>query len=390
MIPENYDHRRHAYIKHVLLRQYLKILFPIIGRHQDVIWYVDCFAGPWQVEEDDTNLEGTSISISINIMRECQEFLRKTFNKRVVFKALYVEKDPDSYLRLQEYLSKIKYQDLHLYSLNGEFYNLRGEILKTIGDTEFAFFFIDPKGWKQSIEIPTLKPLLKRNNAEFLINFMYLFINRNYSAKIFNEQLKEVFGSEPTECHLCPEEREKYLINQYRDYLKSMELSENNELRTAYVSILDPQKDRTKYHLVYVTRHPLGIIKFFEVSENIDLVQSLVREQTKQERLEEKTGQMPLFAPSVNVVEKDKPYSLSDIKEFLLSLLEIEEILFGINEMAEILEKKGWFISEVEKAFLQLEEDGKVRNLDAKGKRKKHPIHYEDNNHRGERIVRLK
>lgn len=391
MIPENYDHRRHAYIKHVLLRQYLEKLFTIIGRNQDVIWYVDCFAGPWQIDENDTSLEGTSIALSIDIMKRCQECLRKNFRRRVTFKALFIEKDAEAYSRLRKYLSSISDQDIFVDSLHGNFFDLRKNILKKVGDKEFAFFFIDPKGWKQSIEIPTLRPLLERKNSEFLINFMYLFINRNYSAKIFNDSLTLVFGVEPSECTLNPDEREIFLINNYRKHLKSIDNinDTDNNLRTAYVSILDPNKDRTKYHLVYVTRHPLGIIKFFEVSEEIDLVQSLVREQTKMEIKIEKTNQLELFPPNADFVDRSKPYAMSDIKNFLMEIIEKTPTNFGIHKMAEILEEKGWFISEIQKAFIQLEEDGKVRNLNAKRKRKKHAIHFEKNNHQGEPVVRL-
>lgn len=389
MIPISYNDRRHALIKHTLLRKYLEILFTIIGRKQSTIWYVDCFAGPWQIEDNDSSLNGTSISLSVEIMKKCHDTLMKVHNKKVIFKALYIEKDPESYERLKSYLSSIKYSNIHLYSLHGEFINLRKKILDTIGYNDFVFFFIDPKGWKEAIEIPTLLPLLKRNNCEFLINFMYIFINRNYSADIFKKRLKAVFGSEPKDCsNLDPDEREKYLINKYRMNLKSAILT-NKEVKTAYVSILDPEKDRTKYHLVYVTRHPLGIVKFFEVSEKIELVQNIVREQTKRERIIEKTKQLELFPPTANIIDKDKPYTLNDIKEQLLNTIQSSPTQFGINEIALILEKKGWFISEIQKAFMQLEEDGKVQNLDAKAKRKKHPIHFENNNNRGELLIKL-
>ena len=43
---ENYKGRSQAYIKHRLLEAYLKRLFMIIGQHEKVIRYVDCFAGP--------------------------------------------------------------------------------------------------------------------------------------------------------------------------------------------------------------------------------------------------------------------------------------------------------------------------------------------------------
>jgi hypothetical protein len=74
-IPAEYRGREQAYIKHKLLEAYLYKLFMIVGKHHDVISYVDCFAGPWT--EDSEKLEGTSISISLRIMSMCAESLKK-------------------------------------------------------------------------------------------------------------------------------------------------------------------------------------------------------------------------------------------------------------------------------------------------------------------------
>jgi hypothetical protein len=40
----------------------------------------------------------------------------------------------------------------------------------------FAFFFIDPKGWR--IPLARLQPLLARSKSEVTFNFMFEFINR--------------------------------------------------------------------------------------------------------------------------------------------------------------------------------------------------------------------
>lgn len=71
MIPDHYAGREQTFIKHSLLKAYLKRLFMIIGQFETNISYVDCFAGPWQEGSDD--LKDTSIAISMDIMRECQE-----------------------------------------------------------------------------------------------------------------------------------------------------------------------------------------------------------------------------------------------------------------------------------------------------------------------------
>lgn len=54
-VPEQYKGREQSYFKHRLLEAYLERLFMIIGQHQPIICYVDCFAGPWSSQTDDLN-----------------------------------------------------------------------------------------------------------------------------------------------------------------------------------------------------------------------------------------------------------------------------------------------------------------------------------------------
>jgi len=79
-------------------------------------------------------------------------------------------------------------------ALHGEFHELRDDILKWCGEGNFTFFFIDHTGWRNAIEIPTLHPLLQRQNSEYLINFMFDFVLRAHTQTQFEEQMKEIFG----------------------------------------------------------------------------------------------------------------------------------------------------------------------------------------------------
>jgi len=80
-------------------------------------------------------------------------------------------------------------------------------------------------------------------------------------------------------------------MKQYRKCLKSTQPSTTKKPRSAYVKVLYPQKDRTEYELVYLTRHPLGIVVFMEESAKLDIIQKKVRAQAKQDRRVEKSGQ---------------------------------------------------------------------------------------------------
>jgi three-Cys-motif partner protein len=374
IIPEHYKGREQALIKHTLLQAYLKRLFMIIGQREQRICYVDCFAGPWKEGSED--LKDTSIAISLNIMRECHEGLR-TLGKNVRFRALFIEKNIKSYKRLNSFLEKESTEEVNAESLHGDFYSHRPDILRWCGNDDFTFFFIDPTGWKDVVEIDTLRPLLQRRRSEYLINFMFDFILRVHNQENFEEHMIRIFGEVPDTSGLTPEKREKYLLDLYCSRLiKTQPYSHSNKPRSAFVKILDPYKDRTKYDLVYLTRHPLGIKVFMEASEKLDLVQKFVRAQVKQERRVAKSSQMEWIAADFGIKD-DVKTDLSEIKEYWLRKLSYEPERFGYEELADMLEEKGWFISDFQKAFNELISEGKVKNLDASRKRPVHAVHFD-------------
>jgi len=370
----HYKGREHSFIKHRLLETYLETLFMIIGQHEQRICYVDCFSGPWQ--ESDENLSGTSIELSLNVMRNCRDSLRK-LNKNIEFRALYIEKRKRAHKKLDAFLNSNTWEGIRTDSKNGEFHKLRSEIIEWCGDTDFAFFFIDPKGWKNAIEIPTLTPLLQRPNSEYLINFMYDFLLRTHTQKGFQEDMRAIFGELPDTSGLTPKEREEYLIRRYRDSLTSIQPRGSEKLRSASVNILDPVIERTKYHLVYLTRHPLGIVKFMDASEKMDIVQKRVRAHTKQQRRIETTGQGELFSAAIDAETRDDAVDIEVVKDYWLKSLSTTPRVFGTNDLADMLEETNWFETNFQQAFNELIDEGKARNLDAPRKRPKKPVHFD-------------
>lgn len=370
---ERYKGREQAFIKHTLLTAYLKRLFMIIGQREKRICYVDCFAGPWQ--EGSVDLKDTSIAISLNIMRECHKGLLQR-GRNVQFRALYIEKNRKAFDKLKSFLERETEDAVDAKPVHGEFFPLRNDILRWCGEDDFAFFFIDPTGWKKVVEIETLRPLLQRQHSEFLITFMFDFLLRVHSQSVFEKHMREIFGEVPNTAGMTPKQKETYLLERYLGEIKGALVQKGKLPRLAYVKILDPLKDRTKYDLVYVTRHPLGITVFMEESERLDLIQKRVRAQVKQEHRIDKTGQQELFASDANIAKDDK-VELSVVKEYWLRRLSYQPKRFGIDEFADMLEETGWFPSDFQKAFKELISEGRAENLDAKRRRPINAVHFE-------------
>lgn len=386
-IPAEYKGgREHAYIKHTLLETYLYKLFMIVGQHQQTISYVDCLAGPWQDASED--LSDTSIGRSLVTMRKCLESLR-AINPNIRFRALFVEKDAKNYRRLKEYLDALE-TPVETESFHGEFDKVRHKILEWCGSS-FTFFFIDPLGWKNIVDVPTLEKFLQRPNSEFLINFMFEFILRAHQISLHEEDMINIFGQVPQTDGMTPEQKEACLVTLYQENLKSVQPLQGRKPRSVTVPIQRPDKDRTIYHLVYLTRHPLGIVKFMEASETLDFVQKAVRIQAKHDKKIETTGQGELFGAFESVKVEQGTVPISVVKEYWLGQLTTKPQLFGIDRLADMLEETSWFERNFQEAFHELQLEGKVQNLDdaENSRRKKKFVHFDANRSAGEQLAKV-
>jgi three-Cys-motif partner protein len=381
IIPNAYEGREQALVKHALLKSYLEKLVLIIGmsakkaRHVEIC-FVDCFAGPWGAPNDD--LEGTSISLSLKTLAACKEKLA-ALGVDATMRALYVEKDHGAFDRLSKFLGSKAPPSVDHACLHGDFVDLRNDILKWCGSGAFTFFFVDPKGWKD-IAIETMRPLLERPRSEFLINFAYNFINRTASMAVWQDAMAKLLGSSVKLDGLQPAEREEALVNAYRMGLKACVLASRPEYRarSAYVTVLDPLHRRTKYHLVYVTCHPTGIVEFMEISERVDLIQRQVRAAKQIDVRQQKTGVTDMFGADPQAEPADGGCSPDDVDAFWRQHLAAGERRVGTADFADILEATNWLPGELQSSLVRLVKAGAVRNLDADvTRRRTRPLHFE-------------
>lgn len=383
-IPTGYDGREQALVKHSLLKTYLEKLVRIIGasarrpgQMSNVeICYVDCFAGPWSVDDSD-ELEGTSISISLQTLAFCKQTLAN-LGVTARMRALYVEKDASAFKRLEAYLAHQAQGPIEVQPLRGDFVDLRTEILSWCGAKGFAFFFVDPKGWKD-IGVETMRPLLQRPRSEFLINFAYNFINRAASIVELQQSMVRLLGESIDLQGLTPIQREIALVDAYSQGLKRNTACSNSKYlpRTAYVAVLDPQRKRTKYHLIYLTTHPIGIIEFMNISEGVESIQRRVRASKKHSARERDSGTADMFGAESLVDPTEGLAAENEVDAFWGDYLGRGPQRVGTAEFADILESTKWFPSDLQASLLRLIKQKELRNLDADTKsRSIHPLHF--------------
>jgi three-Cys-motif partner protein len=258
--------------------------------------YVDGFAGPWQSANE--KFQDTSFGIALNTLRRAKASWKST--RDVEMSAFLVERDSAAYAQLAKVPAQ--YPDIAVRTYQGDFLSAQAKILQDIPANAFAFFLIDPKGWR--IPLRTLQPLLARPKSEVIFNFMFDFINRAASIKDatvasgldelmpygdFRGKLAEAEKADPK--GLGPEERKTVLVDAFGESLARL----GNYVYVAETSVLRPLTDRPLYCLFYATRHPKGIEVFRDCQIKALTEQSKTRAAKKVRHAETSTGQKELF-----------------------------------------------------------------------------------------------
>jgi three-Cys-motif partner protein len=293
----DYAGREQSYVKHVFLENYLEALAHKIGSTYSHIVYVDGFAGPWQSANE--RFEDTSFGIALGSLRQAKESW-KQIGRNVRMSAHLVERDATAYARLAEVPRR--FPDVSVSTYLGDFVGLISTILKVIPSDAFAFFFIDPKGWR--IPLQRLTPLLSRANSEVIFNFMFDFINRaiNISDANIVAGLNELipygdWRGKITEAetqragNLTPEARKTAVVGAFTESLGKL----GNYRFVAETTILRPLKDRPLYCLCYATRHPRGIEVFRDCQIKALQEQSATRAAVKLQHAAKTSGQAEMF-----------------------------------------------------------------------------------------------
>jgi three-Cys-motif partner protein len=293
MEPNLYVGREQTLVKHLILRKYLERFAHIIGSHWSTLTYVDCFSGPWNVRSDE--LKDSSFFIALDELRKARD-THAAKNHTVSLRCLFLEKDPAAFARLKSFAEGIT--DVEILPLNLQLEEAIADIvdfLKKGGSNSFPFVFIDPTGWT-GFAMDVIEPLLQFNPGEVLINFMTGDIRRFATSpqQQTEQSFLRLFGSKDfkkTVEGLSGLDREDALVTEYRHIVAARGAFKF----TCSAIVLHPEFDRTRFHLIYATRHPKGV-KVFKDAEKAAMQQMQKIRGDLQERKHEDDPQRTLLA----------------------------------------------------------------------------------------------
>jgi three-Cys-motif partner protein len=297
-VPKEYEGREQSYLKHEVLKHYLSrwgTKLASIGRTRRVkLWFVDCFAGPWEAQS--TELSDTSIAIGLSELKTAAAAWK---NAAVEVGALFVESDKAAFQRLSAYLAEHS-GNIDTHAWNGEFGAHVDDIDRRIG-SDPAFLFVDPTGWNGAA-MKYIAPLAKKRFRDVLVNVMTGHVLRFHHDRreALRAQMQSFFGLESDAS--INKLDEEALITFYRERLKLVcGLS-----YAADLAVPHPTDKRTKFRLV-VGGHDKEVMRVFREAEEkvIGHLAAEVREEAKRKKREVKSRALEFsFGPPAAADER--------------------------------------------------------------------------------------
>jgi three-Cys-motif partner protein len=269
----------HTKAKHALLRRYLGGWFPILtarGYNRRVV-YLDGFAGPGIY----SNGEPGSPLIAIETLVNHTLFDQL---KRTEFLFLLVEGRKDRAAQLEKEIDNFwsarhggKPPNVTTTVYADQFVKVAEGVLEALDESTKklapTFAFIDPFGWS-GVPLDLISRLLAFDRCEVLFNFMYDSINRFVADQRPNiaKHFADLFGTDEAvhrRAHeLQGDQRKEFLRDLYASQLR--EVAGFTYVRS--FELVNAERGRTAYYLMYGTRHPKGLEKMKEAMWSLDPV----------------------------------------------------------------------------------------------------------------------
>jgi three-Cys-motif partner protein len=311
-----YKGREQAFIKHCLLEDYLSSWSYKIGSAWDSLIYIDGFAGPWGAT--DGNYSDASFGIAVRVLKEAMTVLRAGGNSKVKALAVFVEKNPAAFTKLNAFSVSESTKEVTTVAIKGRFTISIPTIqahIDNAGTNPFKFVFLDQKGWAAA-PIQQIKSILVGRSSEVLFNLMTSFLTRFVDHDQTAASYQQLFGRDGVLelIRNIPKgtgEREEAVVREYCISLRQI-------CGFRYVSqavILEPEKEKVRYYLIFATNHPKGI----EVFKSAEIKAARIQDDIRHEAKIEKTGQVEMLfdagLPTSSVGRKLRKIYLRKAKE---------------------------------------------------------------------------
>lgn len=252
-LPTIWSLEPHTLAKHQILEEYLKAWFPIIGRYESRIFYLDGFAGPGKYKGGEDGSPVIAVKTAIE-----NTMLKSTTN--VTFGFIEKDKKRSEVLKqtLEEKFSPMP-KNMNYHVIDSDFKKSICDMLDELEKKEQklapTFAFIDPFGYSD-FPMELVKRLLSNNKCEVLITFMTSFINR-FLDPDHEKAVTELYGTKKfTDARDIDktDDRMDFLLELYKNKLK-----ENDGSKYVRSFKMVGKDNNVLYHLIFGTKHWKGL-----------------------------------------------------------------------------------------------------------------------------------
>jgi len=209
----------HTEGKHLVLAEYLKAWFPILGKFNGRIRFVDGFAGPGEYADGE---EGSPV-VAMRVLAEHSATIRA----EVVF--VFIEQDPGRALHLNGRVNGWRPRlpsSAQVHVLEDSFESRMADVLQELEDQKKhmapALVMMDPFGIKD-IPLSVIQGILGNSQCEVYVTFMWEEMNRFLTTAEFEPHMDALFGT--TEWRqaaaMVGSDRRRHLYSLYKAQLKS-------------------------------------------------------------------------------------------------------------------------------------------------------------------------
>ncbi len=292
---ERYQGREQSFIKHLFLSTYLKSAgYKLLQGRSPVFNYVDAFAGPWRVSDDD-RYSDTSFSQAIETLEAVRKSLLSMKRLGLEVRFLLCERRPASVTRLEQFAAQKPEFDIRVFP--GAFEDNLDAIRSACRDG-FTFTFIDPTGW--NIESGKIFEFLRRLNGEFLFTFMAEEVNRHADWDGVAASMGRFLANPAwkTEFEALPDNSNETKVLQI---LKTKMKEAHVATYLPDVAIQKPRENRIKMRLILGTHSEAGVEVFRTVQEKVEKEAIRTRNAIKVEE----SRQLQLFSEE-QIIEFEK------------------------------------------------------------------------------------
>ena len=237
--------------KHLVLKHYLDGWFPILGRWNGRLLFIDGFAGPGEYAGG----EPGSPLIALDCVKRHKELGRLSGVEVVL---LCIESESDRAKHLESRLKGEQLpDDTHCEVLEGTFDDNMSSLLdyvdKQKADLAPAFVMIDPFGVKGS-PMSLIERILQNDKSECMISFMYEPIRRFHEQTEFEPHLNELFGTE--DWQKCLDMADENKRNLYLHGLFKRQLKKHGAEQVVFFELWN--RNRHIYTIYFASSSPKG------------------------------------------------------------------------------------------------------------------------------------